>query len=67
MLVTEREHDRLVELVVVASETVPENPLTGLIVIVDVPAVATATFTAAGLAAMEKSAAFAKVNVAVAE
>jgi hypothetical protein len=41
--------------------------LTGLIVIVDVPAVATATFTAAGLAAMEKSAAFAKVNVAVAE
>jgi hypothetical protein len=57
MLVEEREQERLVELVVTASETVPENPLTGLIVIVDVPAVPTATVTVVGLAAMVKSAA----------
>jgi hypothetical protein len=57
MLVEERAQDRLVELVVTASETVPENPLTGLIEIADVPAVPMATVTVVGLAAMAKSAA----------
>jgi len=55
MLVEERVQDRLVELVVTARETVPENPLTGLIVIADVPAEPTATVTVVGLAAMAKS------------
>jgi len=57
MLVEERAQDRLVELVVTVSETVPENPLTGLIEIADVPAVPMATVTVVGLAAMAKSAA----------
>jgi hypothetical protein len=54
-LVEDRLHDRLVELVATARETVPENPLTGLIVIADVPAVLTATATLVGLAEMAKS------------
>jgi len=57
MLFEERAQDRLVELVVTVSETVPENPLTGLIEIADVPAVPMATVTVVGLAAMAKSAA----------
>jgi hypothetical protein len=57
MLVEERAHVRLVELVVTARETVPENPLTGLIMIAEVPAVPTATVTTVALAEIAKSAA----------
>jgi hypothetical protein len=55
MLVEERVHVRLVELVVAASETVPENPLTGLIIIAELPPVPTATVTLVGFAEMTKS------------
>jgi hypothetical protein len=57
MLVEERAHVRLVELVVTARETVPENPLTGLIMIAEVPAVPAGTVTTVELAEMAKSAA----------
>lgn len=57
MLVEEREHNRLVELLITVSETVPENPLTGLIVIAEVPAFPRETVSAEGLAAIVKSAA----------
>lgn len=57
---------RVAELVVTARVTVPVKPLRGLIVIVEAPVAPTFTLTLVGLAAIEKSAAFAKVNVAVA-
>jgi len=47
--------------------TSPVNTLPGDIVIVEVPAVPTATVTVPGVAAMEKSAATVMVNVTVAE
>ena len=50
MAVEDRVHDRLVELVVTASVTVPVNPLTGATVIVDVPATPALTVTLVGLA-----------------
>jgi len=53
--VEDRVQVRLVELVVTARVTVPVNPLTGLIVIDDVPATPTETATLIGLAAMVKS------------
>jgi hypothetical protein len=55
MLFEERAHVRFVELVVTARETVPENPLTGLIMIAELPCVPTATVTTVGFAEIAKS------------
>lgn len=63
MLLEERVHVRLVELVVTASDTVPENTLTGAMVIVDVPCTLTLVGTVVGLAEIVKSV---KLKVAVA-
>jgi hypothetical protein len=50
-----RVHERLVELVVTARMTVPENPLTDATVIVEVPATLAFTVTPVGLADIVKS------------
>ena len=50
-----RVHTRLVELVVTARVTVPENPLTGPTVIVEAPATPALTFSPVGLADIAKS------------
>ena len=55
MLVEANVQVRLVELVVTARLTVPENPLTGATVIMEVPATPTLTLTLVGLAAIVKS------------
>jgi hypothetical protein len=55
MLVELNVHDRLVELVVTARPTVPENPFTGATVIVEVPATPVLTVTLVGLAVTVKS------------
>jgi len=46
----ERVHERLVELVVTVSETVPEKPFIGAIVMVEVPPVPALTVALVGLA-----------------
>jgi hypothetical protein len=53
--VEERVQDRLVELVATARVTVPENPLSGPTVIVDVPGLPVVTGTLVGLAVTVKS------------
>jgi hypothetical protein len=55
MLVEDRVHDRLVELVVTARPTVPAKPLRGAIVIVEVPGLPTVADTLVGLAVIVKS------------
>ena len=55
ILVEDRVHERLVELVVTARVTVPENPLTGATVIVEVPATPAFTVTLVVLAVTVKS------------
>jgi hypothetical protein len=55
MLVGDRVHVRLVELVVTLRLVVPVKPLTGAIVIVDVPVAPVLIETVVGLAAMVKS------------
>ncbi len=55
MLVEERLHDRLVELVVTAKLTVPVKPLTGATLVVEVPAMLVFTVTLVGLAPIVKS------------
>jgi len=55
ILVEDRLQDRLVELVVTARLTVPVNPLSGAIVIVEVAATPAFAVTLAGLALMVKS------------
>ena len=55
ILVVLRVHVRFVEFVVTASATVPVNPLRGLTVIVELPAVPETTVTLVGLAVMVKS------------
>ncbi len=55
ILVEDRLQDRLVELVVTAKVTVPVNPLSGAIVIVEVAATPAFAVTLAGLALMVKS------------
>ena len=55
ILVLLRVHVRFVEFVVTPSETVPENPLIGATVIVDVPAVPATVVTLVGLAVIVKS------------
>jgi hypothetical protein len=55
MLVDDKVHDRLVELVVTARPTVPEKPFTGATVIVEVPATPALTVTLVGLAVIVKS------------
>jgi len=55
MLVEDKLHERLVELVVTDRATVPAKPLTELIVIIDVPATPVFTVTLVGLAEMLKS------------
>lgn len=64
ILVDESVQERLVELVVTARVTALAKPLTGAIVIVDVPGVLTLTETLAWLATMVKSRTW---NVTVAE
>ncbi len=64
MAVGTRVTERLVELVVAARLTVPAKPLTGLIVMVDVPDMPAFTVTLVGLAVMVKSWTW---NVTVAE
>ena len=64
MLVDESVHDRFVELVVTARVTAFEKPLTGAIVIVDVPGLLTLTETLVWLAVIVKSWTW---NVTVAE
>jgi hypothetical protein len=64
MLVELRVHDRLVELVVTARPTVPENAFTGATVIVEVPATPVFTVTLVGLAVIVKSCTW-KTTVAV--
>jgi hypothetical protein len=54
MLVEDNEHDRLVELVVTARPTIPENPFTGATVIVEVAATPVLTVTLVGLAVTVK-------------
>jgi hypothetical protein len=54
MLVEDSVQERLVELVLTESVTVPVKPLTGATVIVEVPATPTATATLVGLADTEK-------------
>jgi hypothetical protein len=51
-------HERLVELVVTVSVTVPENPLTDATVIVEVPATPTFRVAVVGLADIMKSCAW---------
>ncbi len=55
ILVEDRLQDRLVELVVTARLTVPVNPLSGAIVIVEVAATPAFAVTLVGLALMVKS------------
>lgn len=55
MLVEDKLHERLVELVVTDRATVPAKPLTELIVIIDVPGTPVFTVTLVGLAEMVKS------------
>jgi hypothetical protein len=55
MLVTLRVHERLVELVVTASVTVPPKLFRGAMVTVEVPATFTFTLTLVELAVMVKS------------
>ena len=55
MLVEDNVHDRLVELVVTASVTVPVKPFTGATVIVDVPVTPALTVTLVALAVTVKS------------
>jgi hypothetical protein len=55
ILVGESVHERLVELVVTASVTVPPKPFRGATVIVEVPATFTFTLTLVELAEMAKS------------
>jgi hypothetical protein len=55
ILVDDNVQDRFVELVVTASVTVPEKPLIGTTVIVEVPGVPTLTDTLMGLAIIAKS------------
>jgi hypothetical protein len=55
MLVGDRVHVRLVELVVTLRLVDPVKPLTGVIVIVDVPVAPVLIETVVGLAAMVKS------------
>jgi hypothetical protein len=57
MFVEERVQVKLVELVITARETVPENPFRGLIMIAELLAVPTGLVTVVGLAEMAKSAA----------
>jgi len=55
MVVEERAHDRLAELVVMERLTVPVKPFTGDTVIIEVPAVPWVTVTVVGFAAIVKS------------
>jgi len=55
MLVEDKLHERLVELVVTDRATVPAKPLTEPIVIIDIPATPVFTVTLVGLAVMLKS------------
>ncbi len=55
MLVTLRVHDRLVELVVTVSVTVPPKPFSGATVIAEVPATFTFGLALVGLAETLKS------------
>jgi hypothetical protein len=55
MLVEDKVHDRLVELVVTARPTVPEKPLSGATVMVEVPVAPALTLTLVGLAVTVKS------------
>jgi hypothetical protein len=64
ILVDESVHERFVELVETARVTVLENPLTGVMVIVDAPATLTLIETLVWLAVIAKSWAW---NVTVAE
>jgi len=67
MLFEERVHDRFVELVVTARETVPLKPFKPDTAMADVPLTPKFTFTVAGLAVIVKSGAALNVKVAVAE
>lgn len=55
ILVDDRVHDRLVELIVTARVAVPVKPSTGATVTVDVPATPALTVTLVGVAVIVKS------------
>ena len=55
MLVVDRVHERLVELVATVRATVLVNPFTALMLIIEVPGAPTLTATLAGFAAIMKS------------